>query len=149
MKCFTTSYWLSAVCVCEGIYVCRALLWWCMWCVYVICTCSCMGVRAGPHLYTESIFMRRFLSKCLTSLPVFFFLLHFYSLSFCLLIFTHTASNPLQPPTVSRCLSLALPCSCALRAFIFRPPPPPPIPSLPGIFLFSWNRCPFINKDLV
>lgn len=104
MKCFTTSYWLSAVCVCEGIYVCRALLWWCMWCVYVICTCSCMGVRAGPHLYTESIFMRRFLSKCLTSLPVLFFSLAFL-FSFILPFNFH--SHCLKPPATTHRLSMS------------------------------------------
>ena len=98
-------------------------------------------MRAGSisQLY-ESL---RVLSKCLASLPC--FLLNFSSLSFCLFIFSYPASNPLQPPTIPLCLCLALPHFCSV--LIFRPPPI--LLSLQGIFLLSWNRCPFINKDLV
>lgn len=64
MKCFKSSFWLTAVCICEGAFyddLCD---------VYVIFTRNCTGPSAGPPSSTVLIFMKRLLSNCLASLPL-------------------------------------------------------------------------------
>ena len=98
MKCFTTSCWLAVTCFCEGISFVLASLWWYMWCVYWICTSNYMHVR--PVLIS-TLYQSLWGASCLNtgiSSPLFLAFLSSFILPF---IFFHSASNPLQPWSLS------------------------------------------------
>lgn len=103
MKWFKSSFWLAAVCICEGAFyddLCD---------VYVIFTWKCMSPRTGPPSSIVLIFMKRLLSDCLPSLS----LIYVYSFPLPCLILPAT----IQHVYLAACTQ---PCSWNICRFIIK-----------------------------